>query len=116
MVKGVLNPLGFESSTITIVVQQIIALKTTKSKFYVATRAESQIVNVLFFGIVFLCLFSGLSAMSITFLDHIKDIADYVLAVKGNQGRLEEDIALFFDDPILNAQCACHEQTTARSH
>ena len=54
--------------------------------------------------------------MSITFLDHIKDIADYVLAVKGNQGRPEEDIALFFDDPILNAQCACHEQTTARSH
>lgn len=34
---GVLNPFGFESSTLTIVVQQIIALKTTKSKFYVAT-------------------------------------------------------------------------------
>jgi hypothetical protein len=34
---GVLNPFEFESSTLTIVVQQIIALKTTKSKFYVAT-------------------------------------------------------------------------------
>ena len=38
--------------------------------------------------------------------------ADYVLAVKGNQGRLEEEIALFFDDPIASAQCACHEETT----
>ncbi len=34
---GVLNPFEFESSTPTIVLQQIIALKTTKSKFYVAT-------------------------------------------------------------------------------
>ena len=39
--------------------------------------------------------------------------ADDVLAVKGNQERLEEDIALFFDDPIVNAQCACHEETTS---
>ena len=38
--------------------------------------------------------------------------ADYVLAVKGNQGKLEEEIALFFDDPIVSAQCACHENTT----
>ena len=34
---GVLNPFEFESSTLTIVLQQIITLKTTKSKFYVAT-------------------------------------------------------------------------------
>ena len=34
---GVLNPFEFESSTPTIVLQQIIALKITKSKFYVAT-------------------------------------------------------------------------------
>ena len=39
--------------------------------------------------------------------------ADDVLAVKGNQERLEEDIALFFNDPIVNAQCACHEETTS---
>jgi len=32
-----LNPFGFESSTLTIVLQQIIALKTIESKFYVAT-------------------------------------------------------------------------------
>ena len=38
--------------------------------------------------------------------------ADYVLAVKGNQGRLEEEIALFFDDPVVSAGCACHEETT----
>ena len=38
--------------------------------------------------------------------------ADYVLAVKGNQGRLEEEIALFFDDPVVSARCACHENTT----
>ena len=34
---GVLNPFEFESSTLTMVVQQIIALKTIESKFYVAT-------------------------------------------------------------------------------
>ncbi|MET0038338.1 MAG: hypothetical protein ABW097_20825, partial [Candidatus Thiodiazotropha lotti] len=36
-IGGVLNPFEFESSTLTIVLQQIIALKTTKAKFYVAT-------------------------------------------------------------------------------
>ena len=34
---GVLTPFGFESSTLAIVLQQIIALKTIESKFYVAT-------------------------------------------------------------------------------
>ena len=34
---GVLNPFEFESSTLTTVLQQIIALKTIESKFYVAT-------------------------------------------------------------------------------
>ena len=33
---GVLKYFEFESSTLTIVVKQIITLKTTKSKFYVA--------------------------------------------------------------------------------
>jgi hypothetical protein len=40
---GVLNPFEFESSTLTIVLQQIIALKTTKSKFYVATPCAALI-------------------------------------------------------------------------
>jgi predicted transposase YbfD/YdcC len=39
--------------------------------------------------------------------------ADYVLALKGNQGTLEEDAALFFADPVLAKDCPCHEQTTA---
>ena len=34
---GVLNPFGFESPTLTTVLQQLIDLKTTKSKFYIAT-------------------------------------------------------------------------------
>ena len=38
--------------------------------------------------------------------------ADYVLAIKGNQGRREEEIALFFDHPVVSARCACHETTT----
>ena len=38
--------------------------------------------------------------------------ADYVLAIKGNQGKLEDEIALFLDDPVVSAQCACHENTT----
>jgi predicted transposase YbfD/YdcC len=37
--------------------------------------------------------------------------ADYVLALKGNQGTLEEDAALFFADPVLAADCPCHEET-----
>ena len=40
---GVLTPFGFESSTSTIVLLQIIALKTTKSKFYVATPCTALI-------------------------------------------------------------------------
>lgn len=38
--------------------------------------------------------------------------ADYVLALKGNQGTLEKDAALFFADPVLAADCPCHEETT----
>lgn len=37
--------------------------------------------------------------------------ADYVLALKGNQGTLEEDAALFFADPVFAADCPPHEQT-----
>jgi len=40
---GVLAPFEFESSTLTIVVQQIIALKTIESKFYVATPCAALI-------------------------------------------------------------------------
>ena len=40
---GVLNPFEFESSTPTIMVQQITALKTMKSKFYVATPCAALI-------------------------------------------------------------------------
>jgi predicted transposase YbfD/YdcC len=36
--------------------------------------------------------------------------ADYVLALKGNQGTLQEDAALFFADPVLTADCPCHEE------
>lgn len=39
--------------------------------------------------------------------------ADYVLALKGNQGTLQEDAALFFADPVLAADCPCHEETTS---
>lgn len=39
--------------------------------------------------------------------------ADYVLALKGNQGTLAQDVALFFDDPALAAGCARHEETGA---
>jgi predicted transposase YbfD/YdcC len=39
--------------------------------------------------------------------------ADYVLALKGNQGTLEEDVALFFADPVLTADCPRHEETEA---
>lgn len=39
--------------------------------------------------------------------------ADYVLALKGNQGTLEDDAALFFADPVLAADCPCHEETAS---
>jgi predicted transposase YbfD/YdcC len=42
--------------------------------------------------------------------------ADYVLALKGNQGTLEEDVELFFDDPVLAAKCSCHEQEPEIGH
>ena len=38
--------------------------------------------------------------------------ADYVLALKGNQGTLEQDAALFFADPVLTADCPSHQETT----
>ena len=40
---GVLTPFGFESSTHTIVLQQLVALKTIESKFYVATSCVALI-------------------------------------------------------------------------
>ena len=48
---GVLTPFGFESSTLTIVLQQIIALKTMKSKFYVATLCASLISALVMISI-----------------------------------------------------------------
>lgn len=39
--------------------------------------------------------------------------ADYVLALKGNQGSLKQDAALFFADPVLAADCPCHQETTS---
>lgn len=39
--------------------------------------------------------------------------ADYVLALKGNQGTLQEEAALFFSDPVLRAECPCREETEA---
>lgn len=36
-----------------------------------------------------------------------KKRADYVLALKGNQGTLFEDVKLYFDDPDLLAGCVC---------
>lgn len=38
---------------------------------------------------------------------------DYVLALKGNQSALHEDVKLFFADPQLAASCAEHAQTDA---
>ena len=35
-----------------------------------------------------------------------KKRADYVLALKGNQGSLHEDVKLYFDDPALLSACA----------
>jgi len=36
--------------------------------------------------------------------------ADYVLALKGNQGALKNDASLFFADPALAADCPCHKE------
>ena len=49
---GVLNPFEFESSTLTIVLQQIIALKTIKSKFYVATACADLISTLAMVSIL----------------------------------------------------------------
>ena len=38
--------------------------------------------------------------------------ADYVLALKGNQGTLHDDVADFFDDPVLSAGCPAHMSTS----
>jgi predicted transposase YbfD/YdcC len=42
--------------------------------------------------------------------------ADYVLALKGNQGTLQQDVALFFGDPVLAAECSCHEDAPQAGH
>ena len=34
--------------------------------------------------------------------------ADYVLALKGNQGTLKDDVAAYFNDPVLAAACPVH--------
>lgn len=39
--------------------------------------------------------------------------ADYVLALKGNQTSLHEDVELFFADPALTAPCAASAETDA---
>lgn len=39
--------------------------------------------------------------------------ADYVLALKGNQTSLHEDVELFFADPVLTADCAASAETDA---
>jgi len=45
----------------------------------------------------------------------IEKDADYVLALKGNQGTLHEDVRLYFDDPELLAQCA-YTRTKEKAH
>lgn len=42
--------------------------------------------------------------------------ADYVLALKGNQGTLKQDVALFFGDPGLAAECSCHDEAPHAGH
>ncbi|NIA16446.1 MAG: ISAs1 family transposase [Nitrospiraceae bacterium] len=37
--------------------------------------------------------------------------ADYVLALKGNQGTLHDDVKDFFDDPALSGECPAHTDT-----
>ncbi|GAC1577612.1 MAG: hypothetical protein NVS3B5_09760 [Sphingomicrobium sp.] len=39
--------------------------------------------------------------------------AEYVLALKGNQGTLEADARQFFADPVLAADCPCHKETNS---
>ncbi|MBV8890433.1 MAG: ISAs1 family transposase [Acidobacteria bacterium] len=43
----------------------------------------------------------------------IKPKADYVLALKGNQNSLHDDVRRFFDEPILAAGCAAFPTTDA---
>ncbi len=35
--------------------------------------------------------------------------ADYVLALKGNQSTLRDDVKMFFEDPELAKTCAVHK-------
>lgn len=37
--------------------------------------------------------------------------ADYLLALKGNQGTLHDDVVDFFDDPVLSVDCPAHKST-----
>ena len=39
--------------------------------------------------------------------------ADYLLALKGNQGSLHQDVEAFFDDPALCAAAPSHQETAA---
>lgn len=39
--------------------------------------------------------------------------ADYLLALKGNQATLHQDVAEFFADPALLAMCQCHKDTSS---
>jgi predicted transposase YbfD/YdcC len=43
----------------------------------------------------------------------IKQKADYVLALKGNQNAIHDDVKRFFADPILAAECQRHQTTDA---
>lgn len=38
--------------------------------------------------------------------------ANYVLALKGNQGALKNDVAELFADPALAGDCPCHQETS----
>ena len=44
--RVLLNPFGLESSTMNIVLYQIIALEITKAKFYIATPCANLISNL----------------------------------------------------------------------
>ena len=39
--------------------------------------------------------------------------ADYVLALKGNQGALKKDVSLFFADTDQTGDCSCHRETVS---
>jgi predicted transposase YbfD/YdcC len=43
----------------------------------------------------------------------IKEKADYVLALKGNQCSLHDDVRRFFADPVLTKDCRVHKETDA---